>query len=172
MDFNRGLTEKRLGYGAGQTYSAIGLMIDGERTEFALVKGGFGPRVGGQVAVKSGASDTVQSYEDFDSAVKAYNEEFAPFLIGKKVRLTKDCGSRVIGSIPPGLTGTVSGIDGYIIAVTLDERVDALDEWENDLHFSAEGWTDWDGKEILTIEDFLTSVDFIDGTVSEVSDDE
>lgn len=181
MNVNRNLTAERMGYGVGQTYSAIGLMIDGERVEFALVKGGPSPFDGKwRVVVHSGCDPAqegvggseIQDHDTFDEAHVAFNEAFSTFLVGRKVRLTKWCGSRVVGDFAPGLTGTVYEFDGYTIAVKMDDQFEALDEYDNNLHFSAEGWVDENGREFLTIEDFLDSVEFMDGSVTEVPGDD
>ena len=167
-----------MGYSVEQTYAVAGLIIDGERIEFAMIKGGSSPFDGKwRVAVHAGCDPAtsneggckLQDHDKFWDALKAYNEGFSRFLVGKRVRLTKDCGSIVIGSIGPGLTGTVYEFDGHVIAVKLDERFPSLDEWDNNLHFNSEAWTDENGREFPTIEDFLDSVEFIDGDVLPVA---
>lgn len=175
MNCNMDLTARRMGYGLENTYSAIGLMVEGERQEFALVQLS---RNGEQQVIvhhdcdpktPSQGGSTTSNYPSFYQAMKGYNEAFAEYLVGKRVRLTEVRDVYPTGVFQPGLTGTITSIEGYIIAVKLDEYRDELSEWDNELHWNSEGHADDLGRDCITIEDFLHDVEFIDGDIKEVA---
>lgn len=176
MNINSKLTAERMGYGPG-TYSAIGMMVLRDRAEFALVKDISMP-AGRQWAViahsgcdpedPNAGGSSWQDYETFDLAHAGFNEAVGEVLIGERVKLIVDCGNRNIGPMPAGLTGTVTRVDGLFIHVKMDETLEALDEWDNELIFCSEGFQDETGRECLTVEDFLTSVEFLSGDIRPV----
>lgn len=65
------------------------------------------------------------------------------FQIGQRVRLVRDVELYPLGTFPAGLEGTISEIHPHaepwevLVEVKLDTYFDALDEWENNLHFFA-----------------------------------
>lgn len=174
MNINSELTRRRMGYGDADTYSAIGLIVDGERAEFALVQRGMGGQQ--QVIVHNGCDpdepnvggSEVIDCADFSEAMRRYNEAFTSYIVGKRVRLVNTKDTYPVGIFRPGLTGTVTWIEKETIAVKLDEPREELSSWENELHWCDEGCSDADGRDCVTIESFLQDVEFIDGDVLEV----
>ena len=58
--------------------------------------------------------------------------------VGQRVTLVHEADRFPHALVPAGATGTVNHVDAGMIGVRLDEHVEGLEEWENDLMFYAE----------------------------------
>jgi hypothetical protein len=177
MNIQRDLTTRRMGYGMNETVSAVGLMIDGTRVEIAWIRyNEDNHRVAmhfdcDPASPNAGAS-SVEDFHNKFKAEKAYHQAFAPYLVGRRVRLTTQHEVYPTGIFEVGLTGTVASIEDYSIWVKMDEHREEIDEWDNQLQFCAEGWYDDVGREMVSIEYFLDCVEFINGDVLPVPDED
>ncbi|MFA5489463.1 MAG: hypothetical protein WC284_09620 [Candidimonas sp.] len=89
----------------------------------------------------------------------ASDEEYDQVKVGRRVKFvnSKDIDVHAGVYVEPGMTGTIVNVEpGNLIAVKMDDIIDGLEEWDNEVHWYNDSYPGMD-----EFEAFLSDVEFI-----------